>query len=188
MVFLGVSTALQGHPKIINMIASDITERMNHAAIYGSVDVLDFSDYKGHHRDLIVSLSNAACFNLLCDQINGIAKLKKDFHVFKFGGNNIRTLEPFRKLYGFKIRILDLSNNAISNLNEFQHLNHLSVERLYVTGNECANILIYQQRIHEILPIVAVIDGLDFAGATSAPKKPVKQAKAVFIAGNGRGI
>lgn len=125
-------------------------------------------------------LGNKALLNLLADQLNGIERLKKDFHVLKFASNGIRTLESFTKLFGFKIRILDLRHNQISSVQEFHYVKHLEIEEIYLAGNDkIVKLPNYREKIFSIVDSLKVIDGqqkipssFSFVASLEALKKP----------------
>lgn len=135
-------------------------------------NTLDLSNFSQvlEPKDIIFSLSNKRCFNLLCDQINGIYKLKDSFRIFKFANNGICSLEPISKLHGFKIDVLDLSNNSIP----LQDLHSLKI---------------FGIKIRDVLPSLTVIDGDQPNANSTAMLVEIRKApaKPKFRNGNGAG-
>lgn len=159
--------------------------------MHGGPDVLDLSYMSQHEelRHMELFLGNKASLNLLADQLNGIDRIKRDFRVLKFASNGIRTLESFTKLFGFKIRILDLRHNQIPSVQEFHFLKHLDIEEIYLAGNDCVKIAQYRDKIFAIVDSLQVIDGQrkltpassNMIASLEALKKPK------FKTGNGLG-
>jgi hypothetical protein len=139
-------------------------------ALHGGRDVFDLSQFSKHDvfSYLEVRLSNKATLNLLADQLNGIDRLKTEFRTLKFASNGIQTLESFTKLYGFLINVLDLRHNRIASLQEFHFLKHLTIEELYLAGNDCTRIENYRERIFEIVPCLKIVDGQQRASTAAA--------------------
>lgn len=185
-VYLGVAKVLNNHPTIIEKIVQSIKERMISSTLHGDNQCLDLSHYAdilGLNK-LTISLSNMACLNLLCDQINSIERIKTHSAILKFANNDIQTLEPFTKFYGFKIAQLDLRANRIAKLEEFHYLKHLDIQELLLAGNACTKLKFYKERIQEIIPTVQKIDGQQFNPASNLDVKKIQKA---FKIGNGSG-
>lgn len=161
------------HPKLVDIIRNVLLERKNSTGD----DVLDLSHFgqSMSYKDINATLGNKGIFNLLCDQINGINKLKEKCRNFKFSYNKIQSLESFTKLFGFTMNVLVLTDNKIPNPQDFHYLKHLEVKKLFMGGNECANLPNYRERIHEIVSSLTEIDERSLDGNVIIPdvkKKP----------------
>lgn len=154
-----------------------------------TLDLSNFTDIL-ESKDILFSLSNKRCFKILCDQLNGFYKLKESFRVFKFANNNICSLEPLSKLYGFKIDVLDLSKNRIP-IQDLEYLKGFDIKQLYLAENEGINLQYFRHKICGMLPTLVAIDGVSIDAFPSQPllvevKKTT--AKPKFRSGNGAGI
>lgn len=163
IVELSVADVRSDHKKLVDEIFEVVKDRMsnrifNEDANQRTLDLSNFSKFL-EPRDIIFSLSNNRCFNILCDQLNGIDDLKEYFTIFKFANNGICSLEPFLKLHGFKIDVLDLSHNRIP-LQEIKRLTIFGIKHLSITGNEGINLQAFRHNLLEILPSLVSIDGL----------------------------
>lgn len=148
--------------KLADDIIESIIERMNSPNFNkdskeNTLDLSNFSDAL-EPKDIIFSLSNKGCFNVLCDQVNGIYKLQDSFRTFKFANNGICSLEPLTKIFGVKMNVLDLSNNRIP-LQDLIFLKDFEVKHLNISGNDIS-VQFFRQKIHEILPGLITIDGV----------------------------
>lgn len=171
--------------KLSEEVIHTVVERINMCGTTGDEQVLDLSNFAllMQKRDIDFSLKNMCCLKLLCDQLNGIYKLKTSFRVFKFANNNISTLEPFSSMFGFKMDILDLSNNQFPLL-DMHYLKSFSIKHLITSLNENTSI----QLLNDMLPTIVKINDFQFNARfalTGDSKKA--QAKPVFRSGNGIG-
>lgn len=133
-----------------------------------------------------LTLSNKACINLLFNELNGIDRLKRDFRVLKFASNEIRSLEPFTKLFGFKIQNLDLRDNKIQKLEEFHFLSHIEIEGIFISGNDCVKFPNCRDKIFEIVQSLKFIDGQERSMAKSSFIASLESSKKLkFKSGNG---
>lgn len=173
MVKLGVAFYQKGQLKVFDKVLAVTLERMENAELYGGTDKLNLDRFGEHPllRDVVICLGNKYCLNLLCDHMNGITKLKEQFRIFRLADNDINTLEPFEKLFGLTISKLDLRNNKIANITQFQHLQKLQIEELYLSGNECVKIPDYAKKIRDIIPSLKKIDNIQFE-AVVPPSQP----------------
>lgn len=156
------AVTLNSFPKIHEKVIASINEQINSASLFGGSDVLDLEDLGKNKvfKGIDISLRNKACLNLLCDQLNGIEKLKAEFHIFKLAGNEIQSLDPFRKLYNFHITKLDLRHNQINYIADFRNIAHLEIEELFLSGNDCTKVTDYREKIFSIVPYLKRIDGM----------------------------
>lgn len=161
-------------PFVFDMVTKSIKGQIESASMHGGDDVLDLSQLSDNFAlaDITIDLGNKAVMTFVFDQLNGIEVLKTQFRIFKFENNNIRTLEPFTKLFGFNITKLDLRHNRIKSIEEFHFLKHLKIDELYLNGNEVAKYF-YRDRIQEILTSVVSIDGQKSGSASSPTAAPV---------------
>ena len=186
VVKTAVGTVKTNNKKLADEILEAVNAKMNN-----DEHILDLSNFTDilESKDIIFSLSNKRCFIILCDQLNGIQKLKESFRVFKFANNNICSLEPLTKLYGFKIDVLDLSNNRIP-IQDLELLKCFEIKQLYLAGNEGINLQFFRHKIFGLLPTLVAIDDVPIDAFPSQPVLvEIKKAtlKPKFRSGNGAG-
>lgn len=162
----------------------------NFPALHGGLDVLDLTQLSQHEElnSIELRLSNKAILGLLTDQLNGVQRLKTDFHVFKLANNGIRTLEKFINLYGFSINVIDLRHNQIVDVVEFFSLKHLEIEEIYLAGNEVATYGNYRDKIFDIMHSLKIVDGQSkIAPETAAKLEAFKKSVASVAKSNSLG-
>lgn len=158
MVKLGVATYFENQLSAVEKINEVIALSINSSIHLGSSQTLNLDNTADHPKmqELCFNLGNSGNLSFFMKQLNSFEKIKKhsNFRIFKFAGNNIKSLVPFTELYNFQMSIVDLSNNNIQNIEELKYLENLMVEELFVDGNQLQSI----ERIREVLPKLKKID------------------------------
>lgn len=72
--------------------------------------------------DMKFSLSNKACLSLLIEQMQHVWSLLERVKNIDLSNNGIEHLEPLADLQGWRLRVLNIKNNNIVSINEFQAL------------------------------------------------------------------
>ncbi|CRL05316.1 CLUMA_CG018225, isoform A [Clunio marinus] len=181
MVQLTVSPNNQLHnPRLIDLLHADITQKINQAKQKDiNTEVFDLSHYCESSKYVIISLSNRICLNILIVQMNRIAKLKAEFSLFDFSNNDIQTLEPFEKLYGFQMKVLNLQNNQIRDLNELRYLRNLNIVELSLDGNRFINTTDITRKVQSMISTVKVLNGNQIEVEMTASTSQMKDDKKI---------
>lgn len=166
--------AFGGQANLVHKIIDVIKQRMDKADRYGGKDVLNMSKFGEElmQFDIHISLANKAIVALIFEQLNGIEILKREFRVFRFSENHINDLQPFSRLFGFSMSILDLSNNDLDSTAQFMELKNIQIKELTLKGNPCNAIRNYEGKIYVALPSLMTIDGKPMNVQASTP--PIK--------------
>lgn len=135
--------------------------------------LLDFSCIQKEPElsEIYISFKNKAVFNMFLSQLNSMKEAKANIRALKFDENEIQSLEPFSKLYDFRsLRILSLSKNNVTDINELQYLKTLRLEELYVEDNFGFNqtkplLIKYEKKIQETLTTLKKVNGVPLSSA-----------------------
>ncbi|CRK97653.1 CLUMA_CG011038, isoform A [Clunio marinus] len=116
-------------------------------------------------KDVIFSLTNEGCLAMLCEQLRQELK-KKEHSVIKvstlnLSENEISSLEPFSRLF-FHLDAFDFQFNKISLIDEFQYLNHFKITQLNLLNNPVTQIPQFQMKIKTQIPTLKMIDSFQF--------------------------
>lgn len=161
---LGVSSFRSGQIKPLNKLREVIQDSFQLRTPHGS-DVLNLDSFSTHAalQEIIVDLSNQSCLTLLINTISQKREIRDEIKTLKLAKNNIKNLKAFDNFHNMNFKVLDLTYNKISNINEFHHLVELNLEKMFILGNnEICKTPGYQEKIRGILPTLQNIDNMCF--------------------------
>lgn len=162
---IAMSLFRSGQIKPLDKIKEVVNERLMNRTLHGSLNVLNLDNFSDHGalQEIIVDLSNQSCLSVLINVISQKKQIKDEIKTLKLAKNNLKNLKPFDNFYDMSIKVLDLTYNKISNFDEFQHLEKLELEELFVIGNkEICRTSGYQEKLKVMLPTLKRVDDVCF--------------------------
>ncbi|XP_070498615.1 nuclear RNA export factor 2-like [Chironomus tepperi] len=156
LIKIEISVSNNGHIKPRKSIGTFIIRKVKENSAVG---ILDLSEIQKEPEfvDMYISLRSLGVSKTFFDEINNIRGIKSssnsNFRAMKFCNNEIQSLEPFKRLFDFKnIEVLDLSNNNITDVNEFNNLMGMNLNEIIINNNPVTNHPQFEQIVQKILP------------------------------------
>ncbi|CAG9806206.1 unnamed protein product [Chironomus riparius] len=154
LIKVEISASNIGQIKPRKIISSYVIRKVKENSAIGILDLNDIQK-EPEFVDMHISLKNLGVYRMLFDEINNIRGIKSssNFRAIRLCNNEVQSLEPFKRLFDFNnIEILDLSNNNITDVNEFNNLLGLHLNEITINDNPCTNITNFEKIIQRILP------------------------------------
>ncbi|CAO1415170.1 unnamed protein product [Diamesa tonsa] len=134
---LGVSLFRSGHLKPLDKLKEVVRETFKLRTLHGSDDVLNFDSFSNHDalKEIIVDLSNQSCLTLLINVISQKKEIKSEIKTLKLARNNIKNLKAFDNFHNMNFKVLDLTYNKISDIDDFRYLKTNQISEILLDGN-----------------------------------------------------
>jgi len=154
LIKVEISTSSEGHIKPRKNIRTYIVRKVKENSTVGILELNEIHR-EPEFLDMYFSMRNLGVCRAFFDEINSIRGIKSNsnFRALRLCNNEIQSLEPFKRLFDFKnIEMLDLSNNNITDLNEFNNLAGLNLNDLNVNNNPCSIHAQFEPIVQKIIP------------------------------------
>lgn len=154
LIKVEICVSKEGHIKPRKTFGTFVIRKVKENSAVGILELNEIQK-EPEFVDMYVSLRNLGVSRMLFDEINSIRGIKSssNFRAIKLCNNEMQSLEPFKRLFDFKnIEILDISNNNISDVNEFNNLTGMHLNEIIVNNNPCTNDPQFDQIVQKILP------------------------------------
>lgn len=138
------------HQKLAMIVSTSVdTTRTSNLSLLSSHQQLS---------DVEFSLSLSGCFQALCEQIIIAQSIMLNVQTLNLSNNGISTLKPLSKLTSLKFYALDLRFNKISSIEEFEFLRNFRLQVIFLEGNPISNLPLFNEKLKAILPTLKKVD------------------------------